>query len=135
MTTLEATAVTPEVEDAIEELKVVFRGHRIEATPDGQGGAYVVVDDLPLGAQYQPERSWIGFVIGFQYPAADIYPFFTDPNLGRVDGAPLGEGFTQPVTWHDRATTQISRRSYGWNPAEDTAALKLAKVLEWLATR
>ena len=135
MTILDTAAITPEVAVAVAELKTAFRGHRIEADPDGQGGAYVVVDDLPLGAQYRPERSWVGFVIGFQYPASDIYPLFTDPNLSRVDGAPLGEGFQQPVTWHGRATTQISRRSNRWNPAEDTAALKLAKVLEWLATR
>lgn len=135
MTTLEATAVTPEVEEAIAELKVAFHGHRIEATPDGQGGTYVVVDNLLLGVQYRPERSWVGFDIGFQYPASDIYPLFTDSSLTRVDDAPLGEGFQQPITWHERATTQISRRSNRWNPAEDTAALKLAKVLGWLATR
>lgn len=127
--------MTPDVEEAIAELETAFPDHRIEASPDGQGGAYVVIDDLPLGPQYRPDRAWVGFVIGFQYPASDVYPLFTDPALARIDGAPLGEGFQKPVTWHGRETTQISRRSNGWNPAEDTAAIKVAKVLEWLATR
>jgi hypothetical protein len=127
--------MTPDVEEAIEELRAAFPDHAVEVTPDSQGGAYVVVQDLRLGAQYRPERSWVGFVVGFQYPAADVYPLFTDPSLARVDGAPLGPALQQPVAWHDRTATQISRRSNGWDPAEDTAALKLMKVLEWLAAQ
>lgn len=127
--------MTPEVEDAITEIKAVFSDHAVEVTPDLQGGAYVIVQDLPLGPQYRPERSWVGFLIGFQYPHADVYPHFTDPALARADGAPLGDSLQQPIQWHDRFATQISRRSNGWNAAEDTAALKLRKVLDWLASR
>lgn len=127
--------MTPEVEEAIAGLKAAFADHTVEATPDAQGGAYVVVHDLPLGPQYRPERSWVGFAISFQYPRADVYPHYTDPTLARVDGAPLGEGLQQPVPWHGCMATQISRRSNGWNAAEDTAALKLHKVLDWLASR
>lgn len=127
--------MTPEVEAAIVELEAAFVDHTVEVMPDAQGGAYVVVQDLPLGPQYRPERAWVGFVVGFQYPATDVYPHFTDSSLARVDGVPLGEGFAQPVQWHDRMSTQISRRSNGWNPVDDTAALKLHKVLDWLASR
>ncbi len=126
--------MTPDVEEAISELKAAFPSHAVEVTPDAEGGAYVVIQDLPLGPQYKPERAWVGFVVGFQYPNADVYPLFTEPTLARVDGAPLGDGFQQPIEWHDRKATQISRRSNGLNPAEDTALLKLSKVLEWLAT-
>ena len=127
--------MTPEVEEAIAELKVAFPGHQVEVTPDAQGGAYVVVGDLPLGAQFRPARSWVGFVVGFQYPNADVYPLFTDPSLARVGGSPLGDGCQQPVQWHDRMATQFSRRTPNWNADEDTAALKLSKVLQWLASR
>lgn len=127
--------MTQEVEEAITQIQKAFSNHSVEVAPDPQGGAYVVVQDLPLGPQYRPERAWVGFVIGFQYPHSDVYPHFTDPTLARVDGAPLGEGFNQPIQWHDRMATQISRRSNSWNAAEDTAALKLHKVLDWLASR
>lgn len=127
--------MTPDVEEAISELKAAFPRHAVEVTPDAQGGAYVVIQDLPLGPQYKPERAWVGFVVGFQYPNADVYPLFTEPTLARVDGVPLGNGFQQPIQWHDRMATQISRRSNGLNPSEDTALLKLSKVLEWLATQ
>ena len=33
------------------------------------------------------------------------------------------------------AATMVSRKSNRWNPAQDTAALKLAKVLDWIRTR
>lgn len=126
--------MAPEVDEAIAEIKAAFPDNNVEVTPEPQGGAYVVVQDLPLGPQYRPERAWVGFLIGFQYPDADVYPHYTEAALSRVDGAPLGEGIQQPVQWHDRVATQISRRSIGWNAADDTAALKLRKVLDWLAT-
>lgn len=127
--------MTPEVQEAITEVRSAFPNHAVEVTPDPDGGALVVVQDLPLGSQYRPERSWVGFRIVFQYPHADVYPHYTDPNLARVDGAPLGEGMQQSVQWHNRLATQISRSSRGWNAADDTAALKLRKVLDWLASR
>lgn len=127
--------MTPDVGEAIAELEAAFPDHAVEVTPDSQGGAYVVVHDLPLGPQYRPNRSWVGFVVGFQYPASDVYPHFTDPTLTRVDGAPIGPAFQQPIQWQGRMATQISRRSNGWNPAEDSAALKLGKVLDWLASQ
>jgi hypothetical protein len=39
------------------------------------------------------------------------------------------------VHWRERQVTQISRRSNRWDPAVDTAAAKLAKVLQWLSER
>ena len=126
--------LTPEVAEAIAELKQVFPDREMTAEEDGHGGAYVIVPDLDLGPQYQPARSWIGFQISYQYPLADVYPHFTDPSLARADGQPLGAGFGT-VHWRERQVTQISRRSNRWEPAVDTAAAKLAKVLQWLSER
>lgn len=124
--------MTPEVEAAIAELRAAFPGYSMEVEPESQGGAYVTVYDLLLGSQYQPDRAWIGFLITFQYPHADVYPHFTDVSLERSDEGELGQPF-QRTTWRGRPVTQISRRSNRWNAAEDTAALKLAKVLQWIA--
>jgi hypothetical protein len=124
--------MTPEVEAAVADLKEAFPGHRVDVDPEPQGGAYVIVHDLPLGAQYRPERSWVGFVIPYTYPHSDVYPLFADPALARADGAALGQAF-QRVEWRGRPATQISRRSNRWSPAHDTAAVKLRKVLSWVA--
>jgi hypothetical protein len=124
--------MTPEVEAAIEELRVQYPSQTIDVTPDAQGGAYVLVDDLPLGDQYTPARSWVGFVIGFQYPYADVYPHFLDAQVRRTNGQAMGVGFSGPTTWHNRQALQVSRRSNRWNPATDSAAMKLAKVLDWV---
>jgi len=126
--------MTPEVQAAIEEIKATFPHHRVEVDDEAQGGAFVVVRDLDVGPTYEPNSTWIGFQIGFQYPYGDIYPLFIDAAVRRSNHQPLGEGFSGS-TWRERPATMISRRTQRWNPVEDTAALKLAKVLDWLRTQ
>lgn len=118
------------VVQAIDMLRCSFPNNRVDVEADGQGGAAVTVHDVELGPQYSPSRSWIGFVVSFQYDATDVYPHFVHSDLARVDGRPLGQGFGK-ATWCGRPATQISRRSHGWSPGVDTAAGKLMKVLEW----
>lgn len=124
--------MTPEVEQAIAELRAAFPTFRIEVDPEEQGGAHVTLSDVPLGSIYRPATAWIGFVITFQYPEADIYPLFTNSGLARTDGREIGPAFQQRQ-WRGRPATQISRRSNHWNPNRDTAAMKVAKVLKWMA--
>ena len=121
------------VETAVAEIRTLFPGHRVEAAPLSDGGACVIVHDLPLSAAYEPETTWFGFVIPFNYPYADVYPHNIDGSVKRKDGKPLGEGFSQTNGWQGRGlTNQISRRSNRLDAEVDTAALKLAKVIEWV---
>jgi hypothetical protein len=129
--------VTTEVEEAIAEVRAQFPGHKVDISPEDQGGAYVVVHDLDIGKSYQPSTTWVGFLISYLYPQPDVYPHFIDVQVKRVDGNPLGDSFSGPTTWPGREgqVSQVSRRSKPWNPATDTAATKLAKVLDWIRTR
>ncbi len=133
MTTPNMTAA---VQTALEEIRGAFRGHSLEIEPDDQGGAFVKTDALPIGEQYEPSVSWVAFRITFQYPHADVYPHYCVPALKRKDGKPLGQGFHHNQIWQTpskrEAATMLSRRSNRLNPATDTAALKLAKVLDWM---
>ena len=70
----------------------------------------------------------------FQYPNSDVYPHFTDIILQRRDNNVLGQGLSK-TTWQNKPAIQVSRRSKRWNPAVDNAAIKLAKVLNWLKTQ
>lgn len=124
--------MTPEVQRAIAEIEQTFSGHPIEVEVEAQGGAYVIVHDLPLGEQYLPSTSWLGFTISYMYPHADVYPHYLDASLRRVDGLVQGAGLQFPVNWRNRQVIQVSRRSNRWNATIDTAATKLSKVLEWL---
>lgn len=126
--------MTPEVIEAVDEVRRTFPEHRVEVEEEPQGGAYVIVHDLHIGGAFEPAMTWIGFLITFQYPEADVYPHFTASVLRRIDGAALGEGITVG-TWRDRPAVQVSRRSTRWDAARDTAAGKLLKVLEWMRTR
>lgn len=124
--------MTPEVEQAIKDIQLIFDGHRIDVEPESQGGAYLRVHDLLLGDRYVPAKTWVGFLITFQYPRADVYPHFIDSQVRRADGRAHGAGFSGPIQWRDHSALQISRRSNRLNPSVDTAATKLAKVLEWI---
>ena len=125
------SAIAPPIAKAIDELRATFDQCYVEAEADGSGGAYVVVKDIPLGFPYIQTDIWVGFQITFQYPYADVYPHFTDPNLARKDGAGLGSGFGS-AQFRGQPAIQISRRSNKLNPTTDTATLKLLKVLQWL---
>jgi hypothetical protein len=119
---------------AVKEIKIAFPKSKVEATEDGEGGAVVVVDPIEPGEIYRQRASWIGFRITFQYPASDVYPHFVRGDLARIDGKGLGEGMSV-TTFEGRPAVQISRRSNRLNPATDTAAFKLHKVLAWLRSR
>lgn len=125
-------ALTPDVQQAIREIEAAFPDHRLTVEPDEQGGAYVVAESLALGDQYTPTTSWVGFQIGFQYPRCDVYPHFVSPDVRRSDGRNHAAGISGPTDWRGRRALQISRRSNRWDPAFDTAAGKLAKVLQWM---
>jgi hypothetical protein len=123
--------MTPSIQQAVEEIRSAYPGHSVDVEDDGAGGAFVKVHDLLIGDQYVPPVSWIAFRITFQYPLADVYGHYCVPNLARRDNVPLGQGFSQQV-WRGEPATMMSRRSNHLNPALDTAAFKLAKVLDWM---
>ncbi len=101
------------VQRAVEELRATFAGHRIDSVDDSQGGAVVTVHDADYGPKYAPTSGWISFAISFQYGATDCYPHFVVPELRRLDGKPLGQGFSK-VPWQGQPATQVSRRSRHW---------------------
>lgn len=125
--------MNPPVLAAVDQVARAFPDSRTSYLDDGQGGAFVVVDDLDLGVAFAPSTSWVGFAISPLYPRADVYPHFVRPDLARANGAaltvPLNPGHTMPG--FQRAATMVSRRSNRWDPARDTAALKLHRVLLW----
>ncbi len=127
------STITPPVEKAIGEIRSSFQDCPVEADPDGAGGAFVTVRQVPLSVPYAQPDTWIGFQITFQYPYADVYPHFVRSDLSRLDGRPLGEGFGN-AQFRNQPAIQLSRRSNKLNPATDTATLKLLKVLQWLRT-
>lgn len=127
------TPLGPTIVEAVAEIRDSFAECAVTVDSDGMGGAWVVIDSVPLGPSYAQDDSWVAFLITFAYPDADVYPHFIRPDLSRVDGAALGAGFSQS-TWglSGNPGLQLSRRSNRLNPGVDTAAIKLLKVLKWL---
>jgi hypothetical protein len=128
------TAITPIVEKAVEQIRATLPDCGLESIPDGGGGAFVMLNNVPLGPPWAQGDTWIGFQITFQYPYADVYPHFVRADLRRADGQPFGPGFGQ-AQFRNQPAVQVSRKSNKLNPAIDTAALKLLKVLQWLRSQ
>jgi hypothetical protein len=119
------------VDRAVEQIREQFSGHAMTVSREPGGDAVVVIDDIIVGEQYEPNATWFGFRITTAYPSADVYPHYIG-RVGRRDGTAHGPA-VQSVTWQGRDALQLSRRSNGWNPRRDNAALKAVKVLAWLA--
>lgn len=129
-----AVSVVSVVSAAIEQIKREFPEATVTVREDGEGGAYVTVEDVLLGAPYAQATTWVGFRVVSQYPYADVYPHYVRGDLARADGRPLAAEL-QRVNFEGRDGLQVSRRSNRLNPVTDTAVLKLHKVLAWLLAR
>lgn len=140
--------MTPAVQKAVDAIRHQFGDEKVLVAADRDGGAYVIVEGVPVGAPFSQEENWIGFHIPSTCPYADVYPHFVDACLCRIDGAALGEGFSTgqnfpeqaalkvPGSMPARSAVQISRRSN----RRDTTGLetplhKLLKVHQWLKSR
>lgn len=126
--------MTPEVEGAVLEIAAAFPKCPLESDEDGQGGAFVMLRDVPIDGPFEQQVTWFGFHITHTYPYADVYPHFVRHDLSRRDKKPLDEGLSIG-TFRNQPAIQISRRSNHLNAATDTALLKLQKVLKWLSRK
>lgn len=122
----------PDVTEAIEELKRAFPSSVVTANEDGQGGAYVFVETMDIGARFVPSVTWMGGHITAFHPYADIYPVFVDAAVRRADG----RGFDAPIThghnFAGRPAIQISRINNQIQYCPQTAVAKFVKILDYL---
>lgn len=121
-----------EVTSAIAELKRAFPSSTIEVVDDGQGGAFFTICEIDLGERYQPRLAWLGAHIPAQYPYADIYPLFMDPQVQRSDGIAFQAPVTRGANFNGRPAIQISRRNNHAHSHPQTAVSKIVKVLDFL---
>ena len=83
------------------------------------------------GPSYGQSETWLKFAISCQYPYSDVYPLFVRVDLTRADGSNHGPGITVG-SFRGEPALQLSRRSNRRDPGLDTAARKVARVIEWL---
>lgn len=126
--------ITPEVARAIKELEEAFGAAAVTTKEDGQGGALVVVDPVPLGAPYEQADTWAGFHVTYLHPQADIYPLHVRRDLRRTDGAGLGAA-TSESSFDGQPSIQLSRRTNRRDPETFGAVLKVDRVIAWLLAK
>ena len=125
---------TPSVAAAIRELEEAFPDSKVSWRTDSQGGAFVTMEDAPLNSDiFVQAVTWVGFRIGFQYPAAEVYPHHIRPDLARKDGRAIaGKGLHPNKSFEGRASLMLSRVSKRRDVRDDTAVTKLRRVLTWV---
>jgi hypothetical protein len=123
------------VERAVAELKVTFDPCAVVVEDDAEGGAYVIVESVPLAGPYEQKDTWFGFHITGQFPYSDIYPVFARADLRRRDGTAFGEAISTGHTFRTRAAIQVSRKSNGRDPLTEAASAKILKVRAFLESR
>ena len=121
-----------EVSTAIEELRRQFCTTKMTVRDDGQGGAYVLMDGMELGAKFVPQATWLGFQIPAQYPYADIYPVFLGGDVTRADGVAFQSPITPGHRFEGRPAFQISRRSSAAQSGSQKAVAKVLKIIDFL---
>ena len=120
------------VANAIEELKRAFPSSDVCSQEDGEGGAYVIVEDVEIGCRYRPSSTWLGGHITALYPYSDIYPLFMADNVRRVDGVAFQVPITPGAQFLERPALQVSRRNNHTQHFPQTAVAKFIKVLHFL---
>jgi hypothetical protein len=124
-------ALSPGVTVGITELQEHYRD--VVVVPTGDGGARVTVADVEMPETLMPRRSWVGFVLPYNYDEVQVYGHFVPADLRRADGGPLeGPGLQSGQSWEGRPATKVSRQSARWRPGADSALLKMLKVVDWL---
>jgi len=136
----------PNVEVAVAQLREGLPGKNVEVVEDAEGGAYVVVEGLEIGACFEPSVSWIGFRVTWSYPDAEVYPHYIDPAVRYVGAGPTPNQYPDgalpaalqrgnKMPGFEKDAIQVSRKSHHWNSAADTALNKLLRVLDFLRSR
>ena len=122
----------PDVATAIEELKRAFPSSEVSSRADGDGGAYVVVEEVEIGERFRPSSTWLGGHVPALYPYADIYPLFMADEVRRVDGVAFEAPVTHGATFLERPAIQISRRNNHTQHFPQKAVAKFLKVLHFM---
>ena len=125
-------AMKQDIADAIEELKRAFPSSAVTIKEDGQGGAYVFVENVDIGARFVPSHTWMGGHITALYPYADIYPVFIDASVSRVGGRRFDAPITYGHNFAGRPAIQISRVNNQVQNCPQTAVAKFMKILDFL---
>ena len=123
----------PHVANALRELDRAFPSSAVLSREDGKGGAYVIVEDVPIGTKYAPASTWLGGHITALYPYADIYPMFVDAGVHRIDGVAFEAPVTPNAEFERRPALQVSRRNNQTQNYPQTAVSKFLKVQQFLA--
>lgn len=127
------------VTTAVAEITASYGSANVRAVPDGQGGAWVEIKDVDLGAPYEQDATFLICQLQFTLPAADVYPMYVRGDLSRADKQAHGQGFSvTQLNWpgdeQPRPVFQVSRRTQG-DFTLQTPLQKIEKVLAWIRSR
>jgi hypothetical protein len=127
-----AAVLSQGVSVGLQQLEEVFTG-RVRHEPDGEGGAFVVVEEIELGEHWSARTAELAFHLAYNYPASSIYPYYLQPDI-----VPAGGAFPQAlqrVEWRGSPMIQVSLRQENWDPRRDNAVGAVMQTQDWLRSQ
>lgn len=131
---LNLEGIEPEVQQALAEVTANINEGVLLAWPDGEGGAFVVVDDLDLGERWAPRQGWLGCRILNSYPDSELYPFYIRADARRVDGVDLSAPFNLGQSLFGQPATTVSRQPNRPIKGPRSAAVRFINVVDFVRT-
>jgi hypothetical protein len=124
-----AAVLAGPVSEGIRLLEDAFDG-RVKHEPDGEGGAFVVVEEVDLGGKWTAPEADLTFHLAYNYPASAIYPYYLPAEVVPADGSMPPA--VQRVIWRDTSVIQVSLRQANWDPRRDNAIGAVMQTQHWL---
>lgn len=121
-----------EVSRGLEELEEAFPG-RVRHEPDGEGGAFVTIEEVELSDRWTRLSSELTFHLAYNYPAASIYPYYLPQEVTPADG--VFPAALQRIEWRGKQVIQVSLRQENWDPRRDNAVGAVMQTQAWLRSQ
>lgn len=129
---MSAAVLAGPVAEGIRLLEVCFED-RVRYEPDGEGGAFVVVEGIDLGANWTVPRAELTFHLAYNYPASAIYPYYLPAGVIPASGSMPPA--LQQVVWRETPVIQVSLRHANWDPRRDNALGAVMQTQDWLRSQ
>ena len=127
--------MTKEQAEALTTVEETFGDHLVEHEATEDGGLWVRVRDVEIGAGWSPRLIDLAVKLQVTFPSSMPYPFYCAPGLARTDGQTFSPVQPNADIGAGVLRTQISLTVRGhqhFDTANETLGSRFVAVIAWL---